>query len=432
MFKLKFQLILSALVAILASAGVYAVTLEVPLSKLILVTLFALLLAICLCHYLFDGVARRLTALETGLLNFRDNEFGVSLAVEGKDEISQLASLYNETSNRLRQEKQWIYQRELMLDKVLQSSPLAVLLLDNSDRVIFANASARELLTAGNRIEGMSLGDLLKNQPQAMQDAVDSGRDGLFSLGDSEDDSSQQTWHLSHGNFLMNGNQHKLLLFKQLTRELSRQEVQIWKKVIRVISHELNNSLAPISSMVHSGKLLAEQHQEARLAMVFDTIGERASHLTSFILGYAKFAKLPQPNRVRVEWPTFIQALASQWPFRLVGDLPQEPGYFDPAQLQQVLINLLKNATESGSSPADISLSIRQLENSLVIEVSDGGSGMSDTVLTQALLPFYSTKSEGTGLGLALCREIIEAHDGRISLANRVEGGLKVSLYLPM
>lgn len=430
--KLKYQLIICALISVWASAALFALVLTVSSAQWLLVTGLATLLTIVLCHYVFDGVARRLAALETGLLNFRDNEFSVSLALDGNDEISQLATLYNETSDKLRQEKQWIYQRELMLDKVLQSSPLAVMLLDNSERVIFANASARELLAQGNRIEGAALATLLERLPQTMVEAIASGRDGLFSLGDEDDEQGSQAWHLSHGSFLMNGNQHKLLLFKQLTRELSRQEVQIWKKVIRVISHELNNSLAPISSMVHSGRLLAERHQETRLAKVFDIIGERAEYLTNFILGYAKFAKLPQPNRSRVAWQGFVDSLSEQWAFRLEGSLPDEPGFFDPGQMQQVLINLLKNAAESGSEAQHITLAVMALEQGVLVEVCDRGSGMSEAVLTQALLPFYSTKGEGTGLGLALCREIIEAHDGRISLSNRVEGGLKVSLYLPL
>ncbi|MBN7819428.1 sensor histidine kinase [Bowmanella yangjiangensis] len=430
-FKLKYQLIVCTLIAVWASAALYALVLDVSFAQLLLVTGFASLVAIVLCHYVFDGVAKRFVALETGLLNFRDNEFGVSLAVDGKDEISHLAALYNETSNKLRQEKQWIYQRELMLDKVLQSSPLAVMLLDNSERVIFANASARELLAQGSRIEGAALESLLETLPQTMVEAIRSGRDGLFSVQKDDDEQGSEAWHLSHGSFLMNGNQHKLLLFKQLTRELSRQEVQTWKKVIRVISHELNNSLAPISSMVHSGRLLAEQHGDTRLVKVFETIGERASHLNSFILGYAKFAKLPQPNRSRVDWQGFVDSLAGQWAFKVEGSLPDTPGFFDPAQMQQVLINLLKNAAESGSIGDDISLQVKTLENGVLVEVCDRGSGMSEAVLTQALLPFYSTKGEGTGLGLALCREIVEAHDGRISLSNRAGGGLKVSFFLP-
>jgi len=111
--------------------------------------------------------------------------------------------------------------------------------------------------------------------------------------------------------------------------------------------------------------------------------------------------------------------------------VPHERGHFDPAQLQQVLINLLKNAQESGSSPDDIEVGIEAAGGGWQIRVLDRGAGMSETVLRNALLPFYSTKPTGTGLGLTLCREVLEAHGGRITLANREGGGLAVTLWIP-
>jgi len=111
--------------------------------------------------------------------------------------------------------------------------------------------------------------------------------------------------------------------------------------------------------------------------------------------------------------------------------VPDRPGHFDAVQIEQVLINLIKNAHESGGPDDEVTLSIQEVGNELRIEVADRGPGMSDTVLAQALLPFYSTKRSGTGLGLALAREITEAHGGRVLLANREGGGLRVSLRLP-
>lgn len=124
--------------------------------------------------------------------------------------------------------------------------------------------------------------------------------------------------------------------------------------------------------------------------------------------------------------------LAEQANFQVSGELPAEPAFFDAAQLEQALLNLLKNAHESGSAPNAVTLAIRRAQDTLRIEVTDRGPGMSDTVLANALVPFYSTKRSGTGLGLALAREIAEAHGGRITLANRDGGGLTVTLLLPV
>jgi signal transduction histidine kinase len=111
--------------------------------------------------------------------------------------------------------------------------------------------------------------------------------------------------------------------------------------------------------------------------------------------------------------------------------VPQESAYFDPAQLQQVLINLLKNAHESGSPAEEVMVAVEESAATWQLRVLDRGSGMAEADLRNALLPFYSTKPTGTGLGLTLCREVLEAHGGRIALANREGGGLAVTLWLP-
>ena len=132
-----------------------------------------------------------------------------------------------------------------------------------------------------------------------------------------------------------------------------------------------------------------------------------------------------------VDWKHFIAQLRSQVEFAYEG--PSEPGVgrFDQAQLSQCLLNLLKNAHESGSSPREVTLALRHLPDAWRIEVLDRGTGMNEAVLANALLPFYSTKRHGTGLGLALAREIAEAHGGRIALLNREGGGLCVAMVLP-
>ena len=220
-------------------------------------------------------------------------------------------------------------------------------------------------------------------------------------------------------------------MLRQLTAELRRQEVQTWKKVIRVISHELNNSLAPIASLAHSGAELLRRGQHERLPTALATIEERARHLEGFIRDYARFAKLPAPRLQPVAWKRFVEQLRSQVEFRVEGVLDDRVGRFDQAQLEQALLNLLRNAHESGSAPEQVALAVRRTGEGWRIDVVDRGTGMNDAVLANALLPFYSTKRNGTGLGLALAREIAEAHGGRVALLNRDGGGLCVSLVIP-
>lgn len=391
--------------------------------------LAALLLGLVLGRVVTRRLNRGLDALTTGLLNFKDNDFSVSLIHQGRDEMARLATLYNDAALKLRAERAHIYQRELMLDTVLQSSPTALMLTSQDQRVLYANPAARQLLLEGKGINGLALATLLAQLPEAIKEAMAAPQDGLFTLPTSDE---PQIWHLSRSQFQLNGQQHQLYLFKQLTRELSRAEVGTWKKVIRVISHELNNSLAPIASMAHSGQKLVANPDPALLTQVFDTISERADHLNRFLQGYVRFARLPQPQCQAINWHELLERLQGVVAFRVREALPTSAGWGDAAQLSQVLVNLLKNAAEAGSEPKDTELAIKAQPGWQCLEVTDRGSGMSEQVLTQALLPFYSTKKEGTGLGLALCREIIEAHGGRLHLENRANGGLRVKLWLPL
>jgi len=367
-------------------------------------------------------------ALTGTVTSYRDGDFSFGLNWPRNDELADLVSAHNALGDVLREQRLALVQRELLLDTMVQNTPVAMLLVADGGPIVYANLAARKLLNQGHRLEGRSLPALLEQAAAPLRDAVQRGGDGLFSIGADDD---EEIFHLARRSFRLNGRPHELLLLRQLTAELRRQEVQTWKKVIRVISHELNNSLAPVASLAHSGAELVRRGQHDKLPGVFTVIEERARHLEGFIRDYARFAKLPSPRNETVIWKDFVARLGSQIGFQIDGALPEESASFDVPQMEQALINLLKNAHESGSPADDVRLSIRRGTGVIRIEVLDRGSGMSEAVLENALVPFYSTKRSGTGLGLALAREIAEAHGGRIALNNRSGGGLVVALVLP-
>ncbi len=367
--------------------------------------------------------------MEHGLLSFNDSDFSIGLPENSEPALQKLYALFNQTSEKLRTERQRLYQREMLLDTVFNASPIQTLLVDHRDIVVFANNDAvRVLFRDQKKIVGEHWSRLVTSLPEALQDAFENQQEAIITL---HDDNSPQAWHLSVSSVRIHQVRHRLYLLKSITGELSKQEIATWKKVISVLSHELNNSIAPISSMCHSGKLLAKNLDEPRLDRVFSSIRNRIRHLDEFIKGYASLTWVQEPRKSVIDWNDLLLHLKQFYSFRLISKIPRQPLSADQVQLEQVLINILKNAHEADPE-GEVTLSINSpREDKVHIEIIDHGTGMSPEVLKNALLPFYSTKHSGTGLGLALCREIIEAHQGKLIFQNIEEGGLSVSIILP-
>ncbi len=368
-------------------------------------------------------------ALAGTVAGYRDGDFSFGITWDRYGDLIELVDAHNALGQALREQRLSLVQRELLLDTMVQNTPVAMLLLDPGRHVVLGNLAARRMLGDGRRLEGRSLEALLQQAPAAVNEAFARGGDGMFTVGDED---HEDIYHLARRMFRLNGRRHELVLLRQMTAELRRQEVQTWKKVIRVISHELNNSLAPIASLAHSGAELLRRGQYEKLPLALATIEERARHLEGFLRDYARFAKLPTPRGEPIALAQFVEKLRSQVEFAIEGVVPDEIVHFDPAQIEQALLNLLKNAHESGTPHDAVAMAVRRTAEGWRIDVLDRGSGMNESVLANALLPFYSTKRSGTGLGLALAREIAEAHGGRIALLNRDGGGLCVSMVLPV
>jgi signal transduction histidine kinase len=317
--------------------------------------------------------------------------------------------------------------REGVLRTVVETAPVAMVLFGDGGEITFTNRSARDLFFEGLPVEGQNFLSMIERAPESLRRAVLSDGDELFNVDGAAE---RETFHLSRRR--LEGGQ-TLIAVRSVTQEINRHEVVSLKKVIRIISHEINNSLGPISSLIGSAKLIVQRPEHLpKLSTVLDTIQDRALHLQSFLDGYAALAKIPEPQRVSVSWGPFLDGLRGFWPGLEIGQAPTRPAFFDRAQIQQVLINLIKNAHEVGGPNGEVKVAVETgTDGGCRISVLDRGPGISDEVMQNVFLPFFTTKPTGSGLGLALSREIVELHQGRLGLARREGGGMSVSIWLP-
>ena len=317
-----------------------------------------------------------------------------------------------------------------LLGAILEHSPTAVVLYGDLGQVAFSNPAARTLLAEGGTLDGLNFLHLLASAPAPLREAALADEDTVFSLEQGE---GREAFRLARRHLVLDGEPHILLLLDRLTRELSRSEASGYKRLIRLLCHELNNSLAPVSSLVNTARVVLQNPTRLEpLGTVLDTIEERANHLRTFVDGYARFARLPTPHPSAVPWDGFVARLSTLYPGVSFAPAPRGEGWFDAAQLEQAVINLVKNALEAGGAMASTEVSIESLpQGGARLTVSDRGLGMSSEVQQQALLPFFSTKEGGNGLGLPLCKEIVEGHGGTFAFAAREGGGLSVTLALP-
>jgi nitrogen fixation/metabolism regulation signal transduction histidine kinase len=422
----------------------------IPSSPWIFGLISILLLVLAMMRYRFYHRQNNqiMQTLLHGLRNLQDGDFSISLAdnIANKSQSqAEVVILFNQVIDKLRHEKQSIYQRELLLDKVVNASDVVTVLVNHRNTIIFANRAAEQFFFQ-KKLLGMSWGSLLKEQMPELSQHHD--KDNAIiqlmideSYYDSSDASvsagikTEQSWHLSRHYLNLHGSRHQLILLKPITQAMHQQELQTWKKVIRVINHELNNSIAPISSMCHSGNILAERLAEPQLTRVFTTISKRINKLAEFIKSYSQLARLSQPQKQPFDLMKTLEHLQEFYQFKLKSQYSVLFFSGDESQIEQLLINLFKNAQQASLEAAteqSTDVMVDNLHGQLRITIRDFGAGMPVEVLQKAFLPYYSTKADGSGIGLSICREISDGHQGIITLNNHPHGGLQVEVTLPL
>lgn len=378
---------------------------------------------------LHERVVRPLQTLSNVLGALREGDY--SLRARGADAEDSLGLVYleaNALADTLRGQRLGALEATALLRAVMAEIDAAVFAFDSDGTLRLVNRGGERLLgqpserLLGRAAETLGLAECLTGDtPRVLERGGQPAR----------------RWELRRSSFRQDGRPHQLVLLTDVSRTLQNEERQAWQRLIRVLSHEINNSLAPIRSLAGSLRGILDRggpDAPGDLRGGLDIIGQRADSLGRFLAAYARLARLPRPVRrpMPVEpWVRRVAALEPRVAVKVEAG-PELTVVADGDQLDQLLINLIRNASDAVTETAGgVRVTWRPLAGGVEVVVEDDGPGIVDTA--NLFVPFYTTKPGGSGVGLALSRQIAEAHGGRLRLENRKGAkGCQALLWLPL
>jgi len=396
------------------------------------ITLFVPVLWIGFAEAVRRRFARPLQTLANLIASLRVGDFSARARVFNPEDPLGLASLeLNLLTDQMRHVRLGEMEAAALLRAVLSNLDVVVIALDHRERIQFANRAAEALLgvpadaLAGAAAREMALEGLLDVETPATVERTFPGGSGR--------------WDLRRASFRQDGVPHQLLVLSDVGRVLRQEEREAWRRLIRVLSHEINNSLAPIQSISHSLLSLLERDpappdRDEDLEQGLAVVASRAEALGRFMSSYARLARLPPPRKRPVDVHEIMQRavrLERRGAIRLV-DGPPVTVSADPDQLDQVLINLLANAAEAAAETGGgVEAGWDADGRSVTLWIRDEGPGIANS--GNLFVPFFTTKPSGSGIGLVLSRQIAEAHGGTLALSNRDDRpGCEARLVLPI
>lgn len=395
------------------------------------VIIVSAVIAIQLYRQLLSPIKMLLQGVEA----IKDQEFNIKFLPTGKHEVDQLIDVYNQMIDELRTERTRQEEQHFFLEKLINTSPTGIIILDHDDHIYQFNPKAAQVLGLTDKeLKGQHLASV-KN-PLMQQAALLKGGETITVKPDGVN-----TYKLQRSYFIDRGFQRGFIMIEELTAEILAAEKNTYGKVIRMMAHEVNNTIGPVNSILQSAlrsNTLWEGQGDELLNNALQVAYDRNQNLNHFMRNFADLVKLPPANKRNIDLQQLVKDVAELMKIKaaernvqLVYQPSAQPFIIsaDAEQLEQALINVVKNAVEAiecgGSVIIDIDTAKRQLT------ITDNGKGISDENSMQLFSPFFSTKKDGQGIGLTLVREIMLNHGYDFSLKTVQPGKTVFTMRVP-
>lgn len=384
-----------------------------------------IIISIVIAWQLYGQLIRPLKTLMQGVEAIKDRDFNVKFVSTGTHEMDQMIGVYNQMMDELRTERTRQEQQHFFLEKLIFNSPTGIIILDHDDNVQHINPKVLQML--GTREEQILNYPLDKLQHPLFKQ-IKLLRSGETTVVKPD---GVSTYKLQKSHFVDRGFSRNFIMIEDLTAEVVAAEKNVYGKVIRMMAHEVNNTIGPVNSILHSAlkaDQLWEDHRFENLKGALQIAMDRNQNLNLFVRNFAELVKLPAANKKSVDLHRLVnsvsklmevKAMEKEAKFELC--LTVEPFIIlaDEQQMEQVLINIVKNAIESIDREGIVCFTTNPDKKSLII--ADNGIGIEDVHASDLFSPFFSTKKDGQGIGLTLVREILVNHGFEFSLKTVAE-----------
>jgi nitrogen fixation/metabolism regulation signal transduction histidine kinase len=379
-------------------------------------------------------VIRPLQTMANLLLALREGDFSFRARGARRDDpLGDVLAEINGLGDILQTQRRGALEATALLSAAMKEIDVAIFAFD-ADRILrLVNPAGQSLLgqpaerLIGREAAAIGLGDCLEGEPNRI-------------LGPAALPRAYGRWNMRRTPFRQDGRPHQLVVFGDLSRPLREEQLRSWQRLVRVLGHELNNSLAPIKSIAATLGTAMERSPrsadwEEDMRSGLGIITSRSESLERFLQGYTRLAKLPPPQASRFDLAALLRRAAALERRLAVEVQPGPPVQLeaDESQLEQAIINLVKNAVEASldQRAASVRITWRSSRGSVEIWVEDNGAGIGET--SNLFVPFFTTKPEGSGIGLVLCQQIAENHGGSLALYNRDDrSGCIAIMRLPL